>query len=577
VTGNPAVMLQLPLGSGAVLGTVSLEQLAMFLHRHLGQVEAMEFALVDHHGTLIAHTRQQFALERANLLAQHPEILELLGSGTDIPIRLHEDSSLIESIRVVPASGWIVHAAIPVAVLKSKSEQMRLVLLPTIAGAVLLASFLAFWQSRRLIRPLIGLREGADALAMGNGQQLEQFGQTGYAELDTLSAHLRDMAGVVLERETFLRASEESHRQLSQQFSALLEGITDRIDLISPDLHILWSNHGGGHLIPGRDLTGPAGCCFASRFHRSEPCPHCPALRCFASGQPESSELGDAQGRIYSLRAFPVKDQQGTVVQVIVISEDITEKRAGEQQQLRASQLASLGELAAGVAHEINNPISGVINYAQLIVNHTAAESREHDLARRIIKEGDRIATIVRELLIFARDEDQELRRISLREALSEALVLCENHLRKDRIDLRIQVPADLPLLESRSHQIEQLLLNLLVNARHALAEKYPDGDSDKILAVSAETVELDGRPFVRIKIRDHGTGIAPELLGKVMNPFFTTKPAGIGTGLGLSISFEIAKRHGGALRLVSDYGQWTEVVVDLPACAAEAAPRVLP
>ncbi|MHB8708376.1 MAG: sensor histidine kinase, partial [Desulfuromonadales bacterium] len=304
------------------------------------------------------------------------------------------------------------------------------------------------------------------------------------------------------------------------------------------------------------------------RFGRDKPCPNCPVVRCFASGRREVGEIVDQQGLTWSLRAFPVKNEN-MVTQVVLIAEDITEKLEGERQRSRASQLAALGELAAGVAHEINNPISGVINYAQLILNRATENSRERDLAQRIINEGDRIATIVRELLTFAREESCEIRVVSIHESLAEALSLCESQLRKEAVDLRMDLPSDLPWVESRSHQIQQLFLNLLSNARHALAEKYPEPHIDKLLQVSGRVVDLDGSPFVRLKIRDHGIGIPAQLLERVMNPFVTTKPAGVGTGLGLSISFEIAKKHGGALSIASEHGAWTEVTIDLPACHA--------
>jgi signal transduction histidine kinase len=369
--------------------------------------------------------------------------------------------------------------------------------------------------------------------------------------------------------EASLRFGKLRYQELSQQFSAVLEGITDRIDLLGPDLQVVWSNHLAA-ATPADDGGKPQGqCCFAIRFGRTEPCPECPVLRCFASGRRETGVIVDRHGRTWSLRAFPVKGEE-KVSHVVLIAEDSTEKLESERQRTRASQLAALGELAAGVAHEINNPISGVINYAQLILNRAEEGSRERDLAQRIIKEGDRIAVIVRELLTFAREESAEMRIVSLLEALVDTLSLCEAPLRKEGVNLQIDIPPDLPRVMSRSHQIQQLLLNLISNARHALGEKYPGPHADKILLVRGRPVELDGRPFVRLTIRDHGIGIPAELLERVMNPFVTTKPAGVGTGLGLSISFEIAKKHGGSLMLASEYGAWTEVTVDLPAVTSE-------
>lgn len=696
-TGKPSVMMMTKLNDGYLLGTVDLDRLAGFLYRRMRQMQDMVFAVVDHNGTLVAHTDQQLALERTSYLA-HTEIHEALVFGREVASKLHEDHSLLESVWIIPGSGWVVHASISRDVVMHSVHRLRTVLISTLCIAVVLGAGLAFWQARRVVRPLLRLGRTTQGVARGDYHAIEKIGRTGYAELDDLSANFVEMGAAVMERETFLRASEERYRsliagmgegllivdrdgrvgdcneaaerildlprkqiigdfvlsrnwrviredgstvppeelpfsvtlktgavvdnkvlglgtpdgretwlqvnsrpqmslhgeinaavvtfadvtslkvaeaslrlgkqryqELFQQFSALLEGITDRIDLLDPQLRIVWSNHLEAGTLPGRVAELQGGCCYAIRFDRTDPCPECPVVRCFESGRREVGEVVDRQGCTWNLRAFPVKGQTG-VANVVLIAEDITEKLESERQRNRASQLAALGELAAGVAHEINNPVSGVINYAQLIVNKTAEDAREHELARRIIKEGDRIATIVRELLTFAREESSDVKAVSIREALAEALSLCESHLRKEAIDLRIDLPVDLPRVESRSHQIQQLLLNLISNARHALSEKYPEPHAEKLLQITGRTIELDGRPFVRVKVRDHGTGIPQQLLEKVLNPFVTTKPAGIGTGLGLSISFEIAKRHGGSLTIASEYGAWTEVVIDLPA-----------
>ena len=233
---------------------------------------------------------------------------------------------------------------------------------------------------------------------------------------------------------------------------------------------------------------------------------------------------------------------------------------------MRTGQLAALGELAAGVAHEINNPINGVINYAQLILNKAVAESREEELSKRIIRESERVATIVRELLYFSRAESQQVEQLTVLNALNESLSLAQNQLNKEGVALQIQLPDDLPMINSRSHQIQRLFLNLISNARYALTEKYPETDPNKVLMVIGEVIEQDHQPFVSVTFRDHGTGISPELIERVLNPFVTTKAAGVGTGLGLSISHEIVQKHDGTLSISSQEGEYTEVVIILPA-----------
>lgn len=236
---------------------------------------------------------------------------------------------------------------------------------------------------------------------------------------------------------------------------------------------------------------------------------------------------------------------------------------------VRASHLASLGELAAGVAHEINNPINGVINYAQLLVNRLEQDATNRGLAERIIREGDRIATIVRSLLAFAGPQRETGTLLDIAGALHDCLALASAQLQKEGIILRLDLAENLPHLSGFKQQLQQVFLNLISNARYALNERYPPGDPQKILEISA-CQAVGSR--VRLVFKDYGTGIPAAVVDKVLNPFFTTKPADRGTGLGLSISYGIVTNHGGTLKISSDYGHFTVATVELPLiqCAGE-------
>ncbi len=373
--------------------------------------------------------------------------------------------------------------------------------------------------------------------------------------------------------ETDLRKSEFHLQSMTMQFQGLLEAIPDQIMVIDRDMKVVWLNrhHDEGqieHEQPSRISCNesPEVECGPASGNSSPLCYTCPVKKTFSSGHTEEAQIDLADGRTLSLRAFPVLDEQGDIVNVIEIVQDITEPLRQRAQTMRTGQLAALGELAAGVAHEINNPINGVINYAQLILNKAANESREQELSQRIIRESERIATIVRELLYFSRTESQQVDKVTVMDALSESLALAKNQLNKEGVDLKISLSESLPLIDSRSHQIQRLFLNLISNARYALKEKYPDGDPEKILLISGVEIEKEGQSFISVTFRDNGIGIPSEILGRVMNPFVTTKAAGVGTGLGLSISHEIVQKHGGTMTIESVEGVYTEVVVELPA-----------
>lgn len=373
--------------------------------------------------------------------------------------------------------------------------------------------------------------------------------------------------------ETELRESESHLQSMTMQFQGLLEAIPDQILVLDREMRMVWLNRHTDDKDLSYEQTARPPCyampeieCGPASGNQKPLCDNCPVKKTFASGRTEEAQFDLADGRTLSLRAFPVFDEEGAVVNVIEIVQDISDALRQRAQNMRTGQLAALGELAAGVAHEINNPINGVINYAQLILNKAVAESREEELSKRIIRESERVATIVRELLYFSRAESQQVDRMTVMEALNESLALAQNQLNKEGVSLQVQLPEDLPMINSRSHQIQRLFLNLISNARYALTEKYPETDPNKLLLVTGQVIERADMPFVAVSFRDHGTGIPPELIERVMNPFVTTKAAGVGTGLGLSISHEIAQKHGGALTISSQEGEYTEVVVELPA-----------
>lgn len=263
---------------------------------------------------------------------------------------------------------------------------------------------------------------------------------------------------------------------------------------------------------------------------------------------------------------------------------DITERKKAEAeramlqaQMFQSAKLASVGELAAGVAHEINNPIFVIREYADLILEETPASHPSHPMLQTIIHQSDRITGIVRNLLSFARPDDTHFSSIRLEQIWQLAHNLIGQSLLKHNIQLQVDFPADLPPLKGSSQQLQQVLLNLLFNAKDALNEKYPESYPDKRITLTARTAldsgfhlpalatEVPTRQVIRLTVRDEGVGIAPEHLEQIFTPFFTTKRPNRGTGLGLSISHKIIENHQGRIEVNSQPGAFTEFVVILP------------
>jgi signal transduction histidine kinase len=304
--------------------------------------------------------------------------------------------------------------------------------------------------------------------------------------------------------------------------------------------------------------------CHETFMKTDEPCDFCRIVETVSSGMTQRIETVHDDGRNYDIVFSPFEDADGDV-KVIVLQRDTTERKRLEAETMRSAHLASLGELAAGVAHEINNPINGIINYAEIMKDRWKEEGQDPEIPDRIIKEGERIAHIVGNLLSFARSRKENPGPAHVKDIFSGVLELMEKDIVEDGIELSVKIPGELPPVHVRSEEIQQVFVNILSNARYALNQRYPGYHRDKTLEISGRAVALEGGSVVRLIFRDNGTGIPAGMLHKICNPFFSTKPRGEGAGLGLSISHGIIKRHGGRLWFESVEGEYTEAVVDLP------------
>jgi signal transduction histidine kinase len=257
---------------------------------------------------------------------------------------------------------------------------------------------------------------------------------------------------------------------------------------------------------------------------------------------------------------------------IILIIRDLSERKRLEaekaemQRQLfQSSKLASIGELSAGVAHEINNPLNGIINFAQLLKDEEKQRTDfEARLINGIIDEGERITKIVRNLLTFARRDAHELSRVNIAEIINNSTSLFGHQLEKGGIKVEIDVAENLPPVKADGSRLRQVVVNMISNAQHALKAK---ADEAKLFRITARAVARAGaEPVVRVEFYDSGTGIRKEDLDKIFDPFFTTRRDHGGTGLGLSLSFGIIRDYGGTISVESVEGSFTRFIVELPA-----------
>ncbi len=269
----------------------------------------------------------------------------------------------------------------------------------------------------------------------------------------------------------------------------------------------------------------------------------------------------------YLLTISPVKDSDGIIRKILLIARELTPDEVRKVDSMRTAQLAAIGELAAGVAHEVNNPITGIINFAQLLLDDSEKNSLQAELLTRIINEGERIASIIKNLLSFAREGNQENEPIDMIRVIEATLSLIEHQFKKDGIQISTDFSQAPCPIYGNFRQLQQVILNLLSNSRFALNKRYPTTSPDKKILISCHpvTTAADRTTWIQTTIRDLGTGIPQGILDRLFDPFFTTKPSGQGTGLGLSISFGIIQDHGGTIKVNSIMHQFTEMLIQIP------------
>lgn len=417
---------------------------------------------------------------------------------------------------------------------------------------------------------------------IGVGNKTEKYEDADVRQLSLLGQGLVRLMEAK-RTEQGLRESQQEYKRLYQQFQTLLDGIPDAIFLLTPARHIVWGNAGAARHL-GLDVRSlPGEYCCRLWAGRTEACSECPVVRCFESGKPEEETLTFPEGRIWGVKAFPLTNAVGEVENVIKMAVDITEKVKLRDEAERSARLASLGELAAGVAHEINNPngvlmlnsnfLADFFEEALPFLPDFMQEQGIEDLAGLDASEmkaeipqmlvdmqgsSKRISRIVKDLKQFVQSEAETFfGPVDLNEIVEIALRLTGNTLKKFAASYEVCNAPDLPRVKGILQQLEQVVINLIVNACQAI------GDKNGRVFVATYFDETHRQSVV--EVRDEGQGIDPEVLHHITEPFFTTKRQDGGTGLGLSVSARIVKEHHGKLEFFSLPGKGTTVRLTLP------------
>jgi len=378
-------------------------------------------------------------------------------------------------------------------------------------------------------------------------------------ELDEKSIIEFDPIGIIAESfKEILEHLREKNLQLQQArdyLQAVFDAVGVGISIVDKDLRIIKCNERQKELLV-RDIKDIEGRhCYEVYCGIDSPPLICPAIETIERNREVFLKEVTKKGRIFQINTSPLRDRNGNITGVIEVSVDITDKKKTEEALYQAEKLAAVGRLAAGIAHELNNPLGNIIGYAKLLLQSGNLGDWEREKLSVIIEQAQKGSDIIRGLLEFSHQRPLELREVNINNSIERVLSSMESLFKIGNIRVKKEFNLIPPVMADEK-QIEQVFYNIILNAVQAL-----EGRSEGCIEIN--TMNLNSS--VQVSIKDNGPGIPKEHLSLIFDPFFTTKPPGKGTGLGLSICSEIIKKHGGSIWVESRPGEGAVFNILLP------------
>ena len=415
--------------------------------------------------------------------------------------------------------------------------------------------------SRIFYTPLVA--EGETLGVMAVESDLEKFDSDLLAAIGESLTHNMAKSKQARQAQETIQAMQTFQGQLLNSrntLRALFDSSPTSIYIVDPGYKLIAINMRRADLA-GRspqDLVGKK--CFSELYQRDAPCPGCLVEETIQTGSStrriESRWFTKASAIELEISTFPIWDNDRQVVQAFLFEEDITERQQLQASLAQSEKLAAVGQLAAGVAHEINNPLTTILANAQLLKRNLPAQDTDLlEMVGLVIQASDRASQAVRDLLDFARRERYEFAPTDINETIQRTLALMGHELGSRSISLQFDPALDLPPVNASQDHLQGVWLNLLINAIDAI-----DQGPGKI-SIRTEKAE----DAVQVLVYDSGQGIPPEKISRIFEPFYTTKEPGRGTGLGLSVCHQIVTRHGGQILVSSQEGEGTTFTVILP------------
>ncbi|MBI2937576.1 MAG: PAS domain S-box protein [Thaumarchaeota archaeon] len=507
------------------------------LHRLVDKIKATEdnvryIYITDGKGRVLAHTFDTgFPVGLLDIYRNFEGDSRLIDTGEDRVIDFRAP--------ILEGNAGFVHIGLDERIITEKvSETSNLIIiLVLIVGSV--GVFLAYMAGNYLTTPLRAVVKGTEEVGRGN---------LGYRiEVDTTD-EISHLANAFNQMSRNLGSNIEDLRTSEERYKRLVDGISDAVILIDTKRTILSWNSAAAKMF-GYNFEEMVGKDTSILFHSSTD-----GCRCQDDEMLDGESLfvkrgGSTFSGVVHCKPLKVDDEDGHVLVIRDVSEQ-KEKEKLEKQLLQADKLATLGTLAAGVAHEINNPLANISLYSEMAMKRTS-DGKLSEKLKVINEEANRAALIAKGLLDFAHQPEIKSVPTDVNEEVKKVLSILGPELKG--IDVITDLGA-IPRISADSGQIQQVFMNLLTNSIQAVGENG---------VIRVKTVVKQGS--VEVRFSDNGCGIPPENLGKVFDPFFTTKSPGKGTGLGLSICYGIVQRHNGSIDVESEVDVGTTFTVRLP------------
>jgi two-component system NtrC family sensor kinase len=412
-----------------------------------------------------------------------------------------------------------------------------------------------------IVAPLVVRRRSVGVLCAFN----KNDGHFNEVDLDLFASLASSISEAIENAWLFQRIRLRQQELLENRntLQALINGIPHPIYTINDDWQLVAINKSKADELETTPEALVGQVCYQAFFQRQIPCEHCAVAVTLANKQAQRWSVSwfgpDHLPREWDVNAYPIPSAQASSARAVLVWQDRTEERRLESSLLQAGKLAAIGRLAAGVAHEINNPLTAINANAQMLKMVIPIEDDNYEAVDLIARAGDRATKVVRGLLDFARQEQYSFSASRVNDSIQQALDLVHYQLQSVSIQVTKNMASDLPDVVASWEHMKSVWLNLLVNARDAVLP-LPD---NRLIEITTRLAAESNH--VQVLIHDNGGGMSAAELAHIFEPFYTTKGPGQGTGLGLATCHRIIEQHGGEINVISAPGEGSTFIVRLP------------